>query len=97
AVDQEEDRREDRQHRQEREEDRGPGDESEIADASELRDGQKVEGQGGREGTEQDAGAAARGGALERPEGSVEHTLFAVPEEEVDPVVGAEADDDRDE
>ena len=50
---------------EERQKDRGAGDESEVADAAELGDGQDVEGHRRGEGSEQDAGAASRRGTLE--------------------------------
>src|SRR5207245_11751306 len=97
-VDEQHGRRKNGEHRQEREKDRSAGDEAEVADALELRDGQDVEGHRGGEGTEQNPGAAARRGALERTdERETEYPLFPIPEQEEDAVVTPEADDDRDE
>ena len=98
AVDQQQGRGKDGQHRQKREKDRGAGDEPELADAAKLGDGQDVEGRGGGEGAEEHAGAASHRGALERVgESPTEHTLFPIPEQEVNAVVDPDADDDRDE
>ena len=98
AIDQQQDGWEDGEHRQECEQDRGARDESEIADAAEFRGGQDVEGHGGGERTEQHAGPAscrrALEGADERP---AEHPFFPKAKQEVDAVVGSEADDRRDE
>ena len=82
----------------EREQERGPGDEAEVADAAELGGGQDVEGHRRGEGSEQDGGAASRRGTLEcADERPPEHALFPIAEQEVDAVVDPETDDDGDE
>ena len=89
---------EERHHREPGENDRGPGDEAELPDAGEVRQHEHIERARRRERAAQHSGSRAHRGRLERlPRRAAEATLLVVAEEQVDAVVGAEADDDRDE
>src|SRR5439155_12434737 len=89
---------EERHHREPGKDDRGPGDEAELPDAGEVRQHEHVERARRRERAAQHSGSRAHRGRLERlPRRAAEATLLVVAEEQVDAVVGAEADDDRDE
>ena len=97
-VDEDEHCREHRDHREPRQQEGGAGDESELAHPAEVGEPQDVEGAGGRHRAQQHARAASPGRDLDRlPQIAAEEQLLLVAEEEVDAVVDADADHDRDE
>ena len=82
-----------REHGDEGHQDGDAGDEAELLDAAELGEHQDTERPGGSEGPEQDPGTGARRGRVESLlRCATEPELLLVTEEEIDPVVDADAD-----
>ena len=98
AIGQDQQGRDDRHRDHEGQEDRRAGDESELANPAEVGDREQVEGDGRRQGAEQDAGPAACRRPRHGERGlAAPIALLVVAEQEVDPVVDTDPDDDGDE
>ncbi len=98
SVHQHECGREDRHHHEPGEQDGRARDEAQLLHPAEVGEAQHVEGGRRRDCAEQHPGPGTSGRDLERlPEVAAEEQLLLVAEEEVDAVVDADTDDDRDE